>query len=232
MGAYPTIRFGSDAPLPAPANSVNILFTGAPSTGKPTQVNLRADLVGPGGTTQFLRADGTWAPAGGGASAFGNLAVLPALGSGGVVAGYTAWVQIPASALLFATGTKIKVRINVTATDVVIAAAVIRRAAAFGTSFIDSTPITWGSSATPTFSSTGLQTSDEIAVTVDIDHDYWVLVYFDPSTTGTVAVNTGTATSAVDFTAGYQFGDQTATAMASLSPAAGYLKGIQQILAE
>lgn len=223
-------NWNSDTPA-APANGINVVFAAEDSVHDAGQVNATAAIVGPGGTTEFLRADGTWASPGGGGGSFQNLVVLPQLGSGGVIAGYTVWVQIPASALL-RDGSQVKLGIYVTSTNVVIAGAVIRRAAAFGTSFIDSTPFTWGSSATPTFGTTGLHLSDAISVAVDTAHDYWVLVYFDATSTGNVAVNTGLGTQTPDFIPGYQFGDQTATAMGSLSPAATYLKGIQQIVAQ
>lgn len=225
-------NWNSDTPA-APSNGINVVFADEPSAHDLTKVNATAAIIGDGNAAHFLNGQGQFVSAGGGAGGFGNLVVLPALASGGAVAGYTCWVQIPASALLQASASQIKVRIRVASTDVVIANAVIRRAAAFGTSFIDSTQITWASSPTPTFSTTGLQESDPISVTVDMDHDYWVLVYFDASTTGTVNVQTGLGSDVIpDFVPGYQFGDQTTTGLTSLSPAAPYLKGIAQILAQ
>jgi hypothetical protein len=231
MGAYPTIRLGSDTPA-APANGINVEFQGVPSVNNPTQVNVSAAIVGPGGTTEFLRADGTWAPAGGGSAGFANLAKLPTLPTPGSFAGYTCWLKIPASSLLLAAASQIEVGVMVASGTVIIAGAVIRRAAAFGTAFIDSTPVTWGSNASPSLSTVGVNLSDPISVTVDLEHDYWIMIYFDPSSTGDSTQYTGWQNEDAGYTPAYQFGDQRATAMPSLSPAANYLKGIQQVLAE
>lgn len=232
MGAYPTIRLGSDSPA-APANSVNVVFSSTPSLTKPTQVNVRADVVGPGGTTEFLRADGTWAPAGGGSAGFANLVALPTPTGNTNLADWTFWIRIPASGLLVPSVSKIKLGILVTSGPVLIDKAVIRRAAPFGSSFIDSTPVTWASSSSVSLS-TGLTFSDEISVSASVDHDIWVLVHTDPTNTGSFAQNTSAS-----FGVGFQSfdahrgsGDQTATAMGSLSINADYLIAIAQILAE
>jgi hypothetical protein len=230
MGAFPTIRLSDDLPA-APANGINVVFQEVPSVHNPTQANVSAALVGPGGTTDFLRADGTWAvPPGGGSGNFENMVVIPSPPSNGNPGAFTSWIQIPASALIHGNGSHLKVGVLLFSGTLTINKAVIRRAAAFGTSFIDSTPITWGGSASPTTSAAGVFLSDSISVTVDTNHDYWVFIYWDSSSTGNVGTNTGLGTETPDFIPGYQFGDQTTTAMSSLSSAAAYLKGIQQIL--
>lgn len=61
MGAYPTIRLGSDAPLPLPTNAFIGQWTFAPSTSKPTQVNALVYIAGDGNAAHFARGDGTFA---------------------------------------------------------------------------------------------------------------------------------------------------------------------------
>jgi hypothetical protein len=61
MGAYPTIRFGTDAPLPLPANAAIVQWTSMVSTNNPTQINALAYIQGDGNTSHFLRGDGVFA---------------------------------------------------------------------------------------------------------------------------------------------------------------------------
>lgn len=42
---------------------------------------------------------------------------------------------------------------------------------------VDYTPVTFGSTANPTFASTGVQTSDSISLQIDAEHDYYFLTY-------------------------------------------------------
>jgi len=88
-------------------------------------------------------------------------------------------------------------------------AAVIRRTLRGSIAWLDSTPITWSGSATPTFAASTSNVSDSIAVTIDTAHDYYIIV-----ATGSALGVTEPAISnaALNGNGGEQPGNQTATA--------------------
>lgn len=131
----------------------------------------------------------------------------------GSYAGVTGWLYIPAWAV-GASGSSMRITLAVDATSgqhVNIGQAVVRRqtpvaGSNFGGSalYLDSTPITWSGSPTPTFNTIGLFTSDPIVVDVDDQHDYWILIFFSLSTTGnTWALDVSTTGVTNNFLAGY-----------------------------
>lgn len=230
MSDNSTLRFDDSTPA-APANGFNVKWSADAPTADPRRVS--AALVGDGDATKFFCADGTLKvpPGGGGGGSGGNLVALPAGPSNTNLADWTFWVRIPASGLLVAAGNKIKVGILVTSGPALIAGGVIRRAAAFDTSaFVDSTPILWSGSPSVSLA-TGLTLSDDITVTVDLNHDYYIMVHTDPANTGSFVQDTsGFGMGVYPFEAHRGSGDQTATALASLSINADYLIAIQQVL--
>jgi hypothetical protein len=77
---------------------------------------------------------------------------------------------------------------------------------------IDSTPVTFGSSATPTMVA-GLNLSDPIALPLDTTHDYWVIGYNDSGDSEFWGLEPCVADSyaaAFGIVGGYTVGDQTA----------------------
>lgn len=79
-----------------------------------------------------------------------------------------------------------KLTIGHTTANMTIAAAKLRRVARDSTTYLDSTTITWGGSATPTLAA-GRNTSDTINVTMDPQYDYYILVFIDAATSASMA---------------------------------------------
>jgi hypothetical protein len=91
-------------------------------------------------------------------------------------------------------------------------AIVILRTAIDSTTVIDSTPVTFGSSATPTMSA-GLNLSDAIALQLDTTHDYYVVGYNDSGDSSFFGASPSVAdsySSAAGLVGGYVSGDHTA----------------------
>jgi hypothetical protein len=66
---------------------------------------------------------------------------------------------------------------------------------------VDVTPVTFGGSATPSWSSTGIQTSDSIALSIDAAHDYYICFTGNAfGGSGEIASNSG-STSEPEYTA-------------------------------
>jgi hypothetical protein len=132
-----------------------------------------------------------------------------------------------------------QVVLNVLTATCAINNAVLRRTAPGTTTWTDTTQITWGSSSTPTFSSPGLQVSDTIALTLDANHDLYLLIYW-ASDTGTVVTNDNFSYGAFPWICGYASGDNTSTSDAttfsaanapgSETPSNGYWFGLWQLL--
>jgi hypothetical protein len=164
---------------------------------------------------------------------------MQAAGTAGSFAGTTAWVFVPNSAIIATGGAfTLTFACQPSGSQIVkIGNATIRRANPqvrnniFTANFLDNNPITWGGSATPTFTSPGLYTSDVINVPIDRAHDYWFLVYIDPSTTGNICVyqTAGTATGAETYFAGYNATGDVTSAVNASSWTANYQLGIQAI---
>lgn len=110
--------------------------------------------------------------------------------------------------------TSVKVTASVQSGTAVVGGAVLRRTLAGSTTYIDSTVITWGSSATPSLAA-GDNDSDAISVTVDKDHDYYVLIYLDSNgLNGSVAVKYASTDTATGLLGNTQAGDTRANATA------------------
>jgi hypothetical protein len=75
---------------------------------------------------------------------------------------------------------------------------------------VDSTPVTFASSATPTL--TGLSLSDAVSLALDVDHDYWLMGYNDSgdSSFWGLKPNQGVGALGASIVGGYVPGDQTA----------------------
>lgn len=100
-----------------------------------------------------------------------------------------------------------KFYIRVPTGSLVVDHAVVRRTARGSTTYIDSTAVTFSGSAGGTFS--GEVASDSIAVAVDLDHDYCILLFISASDPGTATINQDTAPQS-GLSGGYQHFDQTA----------------------
>lgn len=228
MGAYPTIRLGDDAPA-APANSQNLPFQGVQSANVPTQVNVSVsvpkltpsgashqagiapDPGGSAGTSKFLREDATWAvPSGGGGSMPTGSNVTLAATRTGTDNGYsTLSVQkkLAAGELLnLATSWKFSIKfesgVNYTANGV------IYRTLIDDLTIVDATVVTWSSSSTVNFTAAGETFSDPIAMALDTDHDYYIVVYFQ-SGSGSIDIWTAGSILPGEALTGYVSGDKT-----------------------
>lgn len=92
---------------------------------------------------------------------------------------------IPAGSVAAFTG-KFKLALQVAANTLILNNATIKRTLANSTVFVDSTPITWGGISNPSLP-TGINVSDTINYIADASHDYYMIIYIDPTnTTGTV----------------------------------------------
>jgi hypothetical protein len=97
--------------------------------------------------------------------------------------------------LVYPTKFKVSVQLQSAASWVMTAGVILRTAhtatsllaGVGGLTVIDSTPITWGGSATPTLGS-GENVSDDINLALDTTHDYWFLAHFS-STSGLIYVS-------------------------------------------
>jgi hypothetical protein len=182
-----------------------------------------------------------WA-AGGGGSGFptgANIALMPPFTNNvfnHLQQGVTTIYVIPAG-MVRAFTDNFQVVLNVLSPTVAINNAVLRRTTPGSMTWTDTTQITWGASATPTFSSAGSQTSDSIALTMDADHDLYFLIYW-VSDTGTVVTNDNFTYGEYPWICGYISGDNTSTSDATAFGAAnapgsalnGFWFGVQQLL--
>lgn len=154
-------------------------------------------------------------PSGGGGSVASGTSLM-AMGNqaptslGDLGAATTLWLKIPGRSLNCIPATW-KIRIRRTS-GAHFAAIVILRTAIDSLTVLDSTPVTFGGSPTPTMSS-GLNTSDAISLALDNTHDYWIAGYNDSGNfefwgiKPSVADNTAT----LGLVGGYQTGDGTTT---------------------
>lgn len=86
-------------------------------------------------------------------------------------------VVVPA-AMLLSIGSAFKLEFQVsTGGSVTIINAVVRRTLPHTNAWLDSTPITWGSNPTPTFTASSTNLSDAITLAIDTAHDYYFIVY-------------------------------------------------------
>lgn len=91
---------------------------------------------------------------------------------------------IPAGSVAAATG-RFKIKFQVAANTLIVNKTQIKRTLPNDTTIIDTTNITFGGALA--CSLTGSVTSDVINYIADTDHDYYIIMYFDPTnTTGTV----------------------------------------------
>lgn len=231
MGAYPTIRLGDDTPT-APAGSQNLPFQGAPSANKPTQVNVSVSVPkmqpsgashqggivpDPGassGTSKFLREDATWSvPSGGGGGGIPTGSnVMLAAGRNASDSGYSglsAQKKLSAGELLnLASSWKFSIKFDSGAGVSYVCNAVVYRTLIDDTTIIDVTTVLWTGSATVTFSTTGEQFSDPIALALDTDHDYYIVIYFQ-SGSGSIDIYNAGVVLPGEFLTGYSSGDKT-----------------------
>lgn len=172
-----------------------------------------------GSDTQVLTADHTqatgmkWAAAGGssgvpsGTPIFIGGAVSPNTNNG--FNGWTLAHRIYGSHLT-AVPAAWNFSITINTAVAVVNTAVVRRTARGSTTYIDSTGITWGGLSNPTLA-IGNATSDNISLQLDQEHDYYILIYFDPSTSASMAISDWTDLRAGS-EGGFQSGNQTAAA--------------------
>jgi hypothetical protein len=103
-------------------------------------------------------------------------------------------------------------------------AIVILRTAIDDNTVIDSTAVTFGSSATPTMSA-GMNTSDPISLALDVNHDYYVIGYNDSGDSSFWGYKPAQAQQGTNnyVVGSYQSGDHTSdTSVSGLISATGF----------
>jgi hypothetical protein len=202
------------------------------------------------GATHYLREDGNWEVPSTGSGAFpagANIIPIPPsnVGSpnngfgglsiivkalGGFVQAFTNAFQVTFS--IYGNSSFVG-----STYDTKISSAVIRRAAKDSTAWIDSTPITWGGSPTPSFTPSGGNvnqyfTSDSISLAWDTAHDFYIIIYINPTTNinAWLPIINSASIQGVS-TGGYLSGNQTATASASsFATLTSGMYGVTQLL--
>jgi hypothetical protein len=143
----------------------------------------------PNDATKYLDGTGNFsAPSGGGGggpSVASGTNVFPFPGrvsTDNGFGGYSILQKLPAR-MLVCYPSSWKVSINLASgASYVVSAAVVYRTNIDSRVVIDSTAITWGSSATPTLATTGENPSDAISLALDDSHDYYIVIHFTSST--------------------------------------------------
>ena len=108
-------------------------------------------------------------------------------------------------------------------------AAVVRRTLPNSIVWLDSTPITWGGSATPTFAASSQNLSDAVVVPIDSGHDFYIICSVGTATGATFPAITTPAAFGL-YNTGYLSGNQTATADAStFATPSGLLQALAQV---
>jgi hypothetical protein len=254
------INFDSTTPAP-PTGGVNLAWqkdgsgnlSGNMIPFGPSGTGHSPGLVpDPGATaaaTHYLREDGNWEIPATGSGAYpagANIVPCPLLTSQtNGWGGYSQIVKIPAGFVAaFTSAFSIVYAIQGNATfngatyNTIINKAVIRRTAPNSLTWIDSTSITWnGGSTNPSFTPGSvnvaqLYQSDAITLAMDAAHDYYIIVYVDPTTNVNAfqPYASGSAFYGLGI-GGYISGDQTSTTNAStFSGLNGQLSAITQIL--
>jgi hypothetical protein len=133
----------------------------------------------------------------------------------------TSFILVVPAATVAAFTTGFKLVVPVKTTSPIVNHAVVRRTVPGDMVWLDSTNITWGSATNPTFSTLGLQMSDAITLTMDAAHDFYFIVYLDPSGSGQLWRNANVSYGNYNFAAGSLSGDQTGTADATAFGAEG-----------
>lgn len=160
-------------------------------------------------TTHGIGFDPTWEPGGLGVSLEDPLIIGTDLFS---ATGTPAWqdtsicLAMPAARLVNLAVTW-KLAWNQDVNSLLTTGIVLARTVRGSTTFIDSTPISFGASFTPTFAP-GVNVSDAIAVSIDNDHDYYVIVHFDAAADPTAEVLSHTDTG-TGMAAAFASGDHT-----------------------
>jgi len=173
---------------------------------------------------------------GGGFPSGANICTLPviAVDNGGSFGGYSLLLRVASSQVVAWTAAGFKLKLwNGDATgNVIVNKAVLRRTAPNSITFIDTANILFSGSATVTFGPKTFATSDTIALAFDTSHDYYFIVYIDPTQSSAVHMyGTLTATSGSNGLWGaYQNGDQTATADTTAFTWGGNLTAYSNVL--
>lgn len=149
---------------------------------------LTPDVPGKFLQTQGTAADPVWTPVGTATTLLDPLI----LGLDYGVASATGWADVTIACLLRAPlltnlATSWNFGLNVTLGPMLVTSCVVRRVARDTNTYVDSTPVTFGASLTPTLA-TGLNVSDEIALPVDEAHDYVILLHFDAAVSGSASL--------------------------------------------
>jgi hypothetical protein len=129
-------------------------------------------------TTQVATTAFVLANAGGGAPAGSNISLIGAQSNtDNSFSNTTILMKVDANAILNQ-ATKVVVTYSIISGSETIGAAVLRTSAVGATTFdAGSTPITWASSATPTFTGPSSNVSDTITFAVDGTKDVWVVIF-------------------------------------------------------
>lgn len=158
---------------------------------------------------KFLRDDGTWQTAGGGAGVPKWPLVIGIDNDSNTSVGwqnFSMCMLIPCNRLMaYATTWRLNVRIR--NGGMLLGGAVVRRADRYNPSaFIDSTPITWGGLATPTLA-IGDNITDPIAIPVTNAYNQYVIIYVSPSASASAAFPNNTTDTVCPVSVGFASGD-------------------------
>ncbi len=136
----------------------------------------------------------SFAASGGGSSSGSNVSTLPwnfwERGGSSTLAEAGTYCQVMFADSIVASPSSWKVQIDVTSAFTYhITEMFILRTLKGSLATVDITPITFGGSAIPLFSTTGIKTSDAISLAIDAAHDYYFVFQGTFGGTGTIASN-------------------------------------------
>jgi hypothetical protein len=181
----------------APSAGVSQIVAGTNITITPAGGTGAVTINASGGGSSNVGASiitGWYGIAAGGATNFQNYSVLVrAIGAG-----------------IVNTCASIKFYLNITSGSLTIGGCNVRTTAIGSSTFLTSTAVTWGGSATPTLSA-GRQVSDAVTVTVDGTKDIYIEFYCSNvvgNSTVTLAGNNSASTNIIPISGGYTLGNQ------------------------
>jgi hypothetical protein len=196
-----------------------LLGRGASAGGDVQEITLGSGLT---------MAGTTLSASGGGGGGAGELVCFPVAAfsaTPGGWAGYSVFSRFKGTRIL-RNASSIKVRMNIAAGSMIFSKIVMRRTLTSSTTYIDSTNVTFGGSATPTLTA-GATLSDAIAVTVDSDHDYYLIFYINPSTLAGAQFRAASTDDNPNIIVGnFQLGDHTADASCGVGLAVSTIYGV------